>query len=134
MPHVLLRFMAIENPKKLKTSRRFASVWVFISMFIALFIGLMGMAMTKTGTIPFLSDEKSTLAHFLDKSVPITSQENIIVEIAKNMSSFAIPLAIIAGIILAGILASTMSTSDSQLLAASSSVSENILDGFKKLS
>ena len=35
--------------------------------------------------------------------------------------------------ILAGILASTMSTSDSQLLAASSSVSENILKGFFKI-
>ena len=36
-----------------------------------------------------------------------------------------------AGIILAGILASTMSTADSQLLAASSSVSQNILqEGF----
>ena len=32
-----------------------------------------------------------------------------------------------AGLILAGILASTMSTSDSQLLAASSSISENLL-------
>ena len=132
MPHVLLRFMAIENPKKLKTSRRFASVWVFISMFIALFIGIMGMAMTKTGTIPFLSDEKSTLSHFINNNTPITSQENIIVEIAKYMSGIAIPLAIVAGVILAGILASTMSTSDSQLLAASSSVSENLLgDVFK---
>ena len=38
--------------------------------------------------------------------------------------------ALVAGIILSGILASTMSTSDSQLLAASSSVSNDILTGF----
>ena len=31
MPHILLRFMAIENPKKIKLSRRVASIWVFIA-------------------------------------------------------------------------------------------------------
>ncbi len=114
MPHVLLRFMAIKNPKKLKTSRRFASVWVFISMFIAIFIGITGLAMSIKGEIPFLGADGS---------------ETIIVAIANLMSKYGIFFAIVAGIVLAGILASTMSTSDSQLLAASSSVSENILDG-----
>ena len=32
MPHVLLRFMATEDDKKIKTSRRIATVWVVISM------------------------------------------------------------------------------------------------------
>ena len=114
MPHVLLRFMAIGDPKKLKTSRRFASVWVFISMFIAVFIGIMGLAMTLKGKIDFLGADGS---------------ETIIVKIAHLMSTHGILLAIVGGVVLAGILASTMSTSDSQLLAASSSVSENILDG-----
>ena len=40
--------------------------------------------------------------------------------------------ALLAGVILAGILASTMSTSDSQLLAASSAVSSDILGAFRK--
>ena len=114
MPHVLLRFMAIKDPKKLKTSRRFASVWVFISMFIAIFIGITGLAMSIAGKIDFLGADGS---------------ETIIVVIANLMSKYGIFFAIVAGIVLAGILASTMSTSDSQLLAASSSVSENILDG-----
>ena len=35
MPHILLRFMAIDDPNKLKTSRRVASVWVVISMGMA---------------------------------------------------------------------------------------------------
>ena len=114
MPHVLLRFMAIEKPNKLKTSRRVASIWVFISMFIALFIGLIGFAMTRE-----IKDFK-----FLGKN----GSETIVVQIAHLMSSYGVIFAILAGIVLAGILASTMSTSDSQLLAASSSVSENILD------
>ena len=36
MPHILLRFMAIEDENKLKLSRRVASIWVVISMAIAI--------------------------------------------------------------------------------------------------
>ena len=36
MPHILLRFMAIRDEKELKTSRRIASVWVVISMAVAI--------------------------------------------------------------------------------------------------
>jgi len=42
MPHILLRFMAIEDDKKLALSRRVASIWVTISMGIAIFIGVIG--------------------------------------------------------------------------------------------
>ena len=59
----------------------------------------------------------------------LKDSETIIVQIANVLSSHGILFAIIAGVILAGILASTMSTSDSQLLAASSSVTENLMDG-----
>ena len=46
------------------------------------------------------------------------------------ISTHGIFPAIVAGVILAGILAATMSTADSQLLAASSSVSHNIMHDF----
>lgn len=55
--------------------------------------------------------------------------ETIIVQIAHHLSNNGLLFAIVAGLILAGILASTMSTSDSQLLAASSSVTENLIGG-----
>ena len=42
MPHIILRFMAIEDKNKIKTSRRIASIWVVISMFVAIFIGFIG--------------------------------------------------------------------------------------------
>ncbi len=110
MPHVLLRFMATEDDKKIKTSRRIATVWVVISMAVAVFIGIAGLGMTKAGALPVLADP-----------------ERIIITVAQLISNHGVLAAIIAGVILSGILASTMSTSDSQLLAASSSFSQNLL-------
>ncbi|MDY5972906.1 MAG: sodium/proline symporter [Butyricicoccus sp.] len=114
MPHVLLRFMAIEDDRKLSLSRRVASIWVVISLAVAVFIGVVGLSMSKAGVIPTLTGSDS---------------ETIIVRIADVLSQHGFLFAIVAGLILAGILASTMSTADSQLLAASSAVSQNILYG-----
>ena len=110
--HILLRFMAIEDEKKLKLSRRVASVWVVIAMGIAVLIGVVGRTLSNANIVPQLSGNDT---------------ETIIVRIADVISQNGVFFAIIAGLILAGILASTMSTADSQLLAAASSVSENIL-------
>lgn len=119
MPHILLRFMAIEDENKLKLSRRIATVWVVIAMSVAVFIGVVGNAMSKAGVIPTLEDS-----------------ETIFIAISSALSKYGIVAALIAGVILAGILAATMSTADSQLLAASSSVSQNIIKEvfFKKMS
>ncbi len=111
MPHILLRFMAIKNKNKLSMSRRIATTWVVISMAVAVIIGIVGLGMSKVGAVPVLEG---------------TNSETIIVNIANLLSSFGPFAAIVAGLILAGILAATMSTADSQLLAASSSVSQNI--------
>ena len=114
MPHILLRFMAIGDKNKLKTSRRIATVWVFISMAIAILIGVIGSAAVKNGVIA------------LDNA----NSQRIIIEIAKLISGNGAIFAILAGVILAGILAATMSTSDSQLLAAASAVSQNVVKEF----
>lgn len=113
MPHVLLRFMAIEEKEKLTLSRRIATVWVVISLAVATFIGVVGYGMTKAGAFDYLEG---------------SSAETVIVVIAKLISQIGPIAAVIAGLILAGILAATMSTADSQLLAASSSVAQNILN------
>lgn len=115
MPHILLRFMAIEDEKKLVLSRRIASVWVFIAMTVAIIIGIVGLGMTNAGALEFLEG---------------SSSETIIVRIAGLISSHGIIAALTAGVILAGILAATMSTADSQMLAAASSVSQNIVQDF----
>ena len=116
MPHILLRFMAIEEEEKLALSRQVATTWVVISMAVAIFIGVVGNGMTHAGTLEALADS-----------------ETIIVRIASLISEHGVLAALLAGIILAGILAATMSTADSQLLAASSSVSQNLAVEFFKL-
>ena len=112
MPHILLRFMAIEDENKLSLSRRVAIIWVTISMAVAVLIGIVGLGMSSTGAIEQLEGSNS---------------ETIIVKIADLLSSHGVVPALLAGVILAGILASTMSTADSQLLAASSAVSSDLL-------
>lgn len=112
MPHILLRFMAIENEEKLTLSRRVASVWVVISMAVAIFIGIVGYGMSVSGALDTLSGSDS---------------ETLIIKTAQLLSGHGVLAIILAGVILAGILACTMSTADSQLLAASSSISQNIL-------
>ena len=111
MPHILLRFMAIEDENKLTLSRRVATVWVVISLAVAVLIGVIGLAMTDAGAL---------------KSLAGSDSETIIVQIADLLSRHGIIPALLAGTILAGILASTMSTADSQLLAASSAVSSDL--------
>lgn len=112
MPHILVRFMAIRDEKELTLSRRIAAVWVVISMTVAVCIGMIGNSVSKAGHIPTLEGSAS---------------ETIIVQIANLLSTYGWLAAIVAGLILAGILAATMSTADSQLLAASSAFSENLL-------
>ena len=113
MPHILLRFMAIEDENKLTLSRRIASVWVVISMFVAILIGIIGYSASVAGSVPMLSTSSQS--------------ETIIIQLSGLLGQNGFLLSIIAGIVLAGILASTMSTADSQMLAASSSVSQNIV-------
>ncbi len=119
MPHILLRFMAIEDEKKLKTSRRVASVWVVISMAVAVLIGVVGYSLMIKGKVgPYES---------------ASAAETVIIDIAKVIAKTGWIPAVVGGVILSGILASTMSTADSQLLAAASSISQDIAQRTFKL-
>ncbi len=109
MPQVLLRFMAIRKEEELKRSRRIAMVWVVISLAVAVFIGIVGRQLYPT-------------AH-LTKS----GAENIFITLSR---SFMPP--ILAGLVMAGILAATISSSDSYLLIAASAFAKNIFQGVCK--
>ena len=63
MPHILLRFMAIGEEKKLVLSRRIATVWVVISMFVAILIGIIGYGASVAGVLPMFetSSESETI-------------------------------------------------------------------------
>ncbi len=106
MPQVLLRFMAIRDESELKRSRRIAMVWVTISLAVAVFIGIVGRHLFPTD--------------LATKS----ASENIFILMSE---SFLPP--IIAGFVMAGILAATISSSDSYLLIAASAFSKNIYQG-----
>ena len=106
MPQVLLRFMAIRRSDELTKSRRVATVWVLISLLAAVTIGLVGRAFAPTA--------------FVTKS----SAENIFSYLASMLMH---PL--FAGLVMAGILAATISSSDSYLLIAASAFSKNLFQG-----
>lgn len=111
MPQVLLRFMAIRRADELKRSRRIATVWVLISLAAAVFIGVLGRAM------------------FPAEAGLLTAggAENVFITLSESLLP---PL--LAGIVMAGILAATISSSDSYLLIAASAFAKNIFGGLLK--
>ncbi len=109
MPQVLLRFMAIRREEELKMSRRIAMIWVVISLAVAVFIGIVGRQL-----FPVTHLTKS-------------SAESIFI----TLTTSSLP-AILAGFVMAGILAATISSSDSYLLIAASAFAKNIFQGVCK--
>ncbi len=110
MPQVLLRFMGIRSEGELTRSRRVACIWLFIAMSAAVLIGIVGRS------VPGLS--------YLSNA----DAESIFIDTA---TAFLPP--ILAGFACAGILAASISSSDSYLLISTSALAENIYHGvFKK--
>lgn len=109
MPQVLLKFMAIRDSSELKTSRRIATVWVAISLTAAVTIGIMGRIL------------------FPNALLTQSQAESIFILMSR---SFFVPL--FAGVVMAGILAATISSADSYLIIAASAFSKNIYHGIMK--
>ncbi len=109
VPQVLLRFMAIRKQSELKLSTRIATIWCGISLFAAVSIGLIGRAAYPEA--------------LLTKS----SAESIFITLSTSL----LP-SVLAGLAMAGILAATISSSDSYLLIAASAFSKNIFQGIVK--
>ena len=109
MPQVLLRFMAIRKEEELTRSRRIAMIWVCISLAVAVFIGIVGRQLFPT-------------THLTKGAA-----ENIFITLATS----SLP-PLLAGFVMAGILAATISSSDSYLLIAASAFAKNIYQGICK--
>lgn len=120
MPHILLRFMAIRDAAELNRSRRIAMVWVVISLAAAVCIGAVGIA-----AVPNLLDG-ATASEMSSKS------ETIFIVMTQLLARYSPVFVLLVGVILSGILAATMSTSDSQLLVTASAVSQNFFKGVLK--
>ena len=111
MPHILTRFMAVKNEKELKKSRVIAIIWVTLSLGAACIIGVLGRAYL----YPVILGAEGA-----------ASTESVFIEMITKVFTQDLALPFIGGIFLCGILAAIMSTADSQLLVAASSVSEDI--------
>ncbi len=109
MPQVLLRFMGIRSEGELTRSRRVACIWLFIAMGAALLIGIVGRSVPG---LQYLSNADA---------------ENIFIDTAVT---FLPPL--LAGLACAGILAASISSSDSYLLISTSALAENVYHGILK--
>ena len=107
MPHILVRFMSIEKPSMIKKSSIVAIIWVVISLFSAVMIAYFGRMIMG----------KELLTHGNQK----------LVFIAMSRKFFP---AGICGLLLAAIIAASISTADSQLLVASSSFTADLYKPF----
>ena len=109
-PHIMARFKAVSTAKQLPLARRIAVSWTFISITGALLVGLVGIIYTRNNGLTL--DDPETIFMLMVNSIfhPV-----------------------IAGILLAAILAAIMSTADSQLLVCSTAFAEDFCrDCFNK--
>ncbi|MEQ9264504.1 MAG: sodium/proline symporter [Balneolaceae bacterium] len=105
-PHILARYMAIDDPKQLKFAAAIGTFWNIVMAIGAVLIGLVGRA------------------YFPDASMlPGADTENLYPFLAQNHLH-----PVLFGIVIASIFAAIMSTADSQLLVAASSVVRDVYD------
>jgi len=100
-PHILVRFMAIRSPDEIRDARRVAMTWVVVSLVAAVAVGMVGRA-------------------YLVPGLEGTDSEKVFIVMVDRMCP-----AIIAGVLLAAVLAAIMSTADSQLLVTTSAITED---------
>ncbi|CAK4075092.1 sodium/proline symporter PutP [Vibrio sp. 16] len=101
-PHILARFKATRSNKDLTTARRIAVIWTALSMLGAMLVGIVG------------------LIYVNNSGVTVDDGEKIFMLLVNSLFH-----PVIAGILLAAILAAVMSTADSQLLVSSSALAED---------
>jgi len=114
-PHILVRFMAIDRVKDIKTARRVGMTWMIGTVIGALLLGFFGIA--------YLQKFDVEMMQRFDSSQELA--ETIFIFLSKELFH---PL--IGGLLLSAILAAVMSTISSQLLVTSSSMTEDIFKTF----
>ena len=102
-PHILVRFMGIRSADDIKKSRKIAMVWVILSLFAAVAIGLVGRV--------YLGDLLCT---------PAGASETVYITMVGKLFPN-----LLGGILISAVLAAIMSTADSQLLVTASAITED---------
>ena len=106
MPHILVRYMAIKSPKEVKKSQIIGCIWTGIILLMATIVAL--------------------VAHeYLGNTVSAADKELVFVTLVRKIFGFG-ALALIGGLLISAIVAASMSTADSQLLASSSAFASDI--------
>lgn len=126
-PHIIVRFMAMRNPKDVPIARFVGTSWMVIGLYGAIFTGLIGLAYVSTADPAALADIGAKVTEENGMQV-LEDPEKIFIVFSQILFH-----PVVAGILLAGILSAIMSTIDSQLLVSSSAVAEDIYRAlFKK--
>jgi sodium/proline symporter len=109
-PHLLTRYMAVRSRKELRRGAGVAIVWTVCAFWGAILVGAVGLALLQQGQLPGVA----TLAELDDREriMPLVAQ--------------ALLHPWIAGLLISAAIAAMMSTADSQLLVATSAVTEDI--------
>ena len=102
MPHIIVRFMSLRSQKEMKKSAVVAIFWTVLIVFFAALIDIIGRQ--------FLGYDPNT-------------EENSLVFILMVRAIFP---AVISGVLLAAILAASMSTASAQMLSAASSLAADV--------
>ena len=102
MPHIIVRYMSIKSEKEMKKSKIIGSTWTFLILLLATVVALVG---------------RKYLGDALNKDTAST----VFIRLAR--ASFPV---FIGGLIITAILAASMSTADSQLLASSSAFASDV--------
>lgn len=109
-PHIIVRFMAISSVKETKSARRIGIGWMILSLFGAIATALVGVAYYKQ-----------------NPDVKLADPETVFIALGQIIFH---PL--IAGIMLAAVLAAVMSTISSQLIVTSSALIEDLYKAVMK--
>jgi sodium/proline symporter len=106
-PHIIVRFMAISSVKEVPSARRIGMSWMIVTLVGAAMTGLFG------------------LAYVSNNNITLDDPETVFIVLSQLLFN---PL--IAGFLLAAILAAIMSTISSQLLVTSSSLTRDVYASF----
>lgn len=108
-PHIIVRFMALRTPADAKTGRRIGITWQIVSLAGAVLAGLIG------------------VAYVAKNNIDLTDPETVLLVMSQTLLH---PL--VAGLVLAAVLAAIMSTFSSQLIVCSSALVEDLYKVVRK--
>ena len=105
MPHILVRYISIKSEKEMKKSQLIGCIWILIILAMASVVGIVG-------------------RQFIGDALTEGGKESLVfINMVRTVFAFA---PFIVGILLSAILAASMSTADSQLLASSSAFASDV--------